>query len=412
MLALIEEQLDPDDAELRSDVLAWRSRASWLTGSWDESLTSANAAVAALEGLPESPQLARALARLSQIEMLKHRVESVGHAEEAIAVAQRVGDSFAEVNARINLFTEQATQGVAPDPDDVIEIVDRAIEAGVYEESYRAVVNFIWSADGYIPVDEIERVNMEAQRRLAAVTPPVSIGPYLELSTAAMLFLAAGRWQEVDDIVGAADEVAVTTATSRLVWLGLVGGMALRRGDLQTAAPLIEELQPAALASGEAQRIVPMVCVVLPYLLIADRLDELRSLAEQVLTMLDGRWPSVLSAAPVVRALAAAGEAELLERTIDSMRRTASEAQTARLGTSVIVGDGLLALLEQRAGEAVEQLTAAVERERELGHAFDVACLELDLALALEADGQEGAAAEARQRAASVLAPLGCVNAF
>ena len=393
-------------------MLAWRSRASWLTGRWEESLSSANAAVAALEGLPESPQLARALARLSQVEMLKHKVESVGHAKEAIAVAKRVGDSFAEVNARINLFTELATRGHAPDPEEVIEIVNQAIEAGVHEEAYRAIVNFIWSAHGYVSLAEIERVNVEAQRHLAAVPPPVSIGPYLELSTAALLLLPAGRWQEVDETVGAAGEVALITATSRLVWLGLVGGLAMRRGDLKTAEPVIEELQAKALASGEAQRIVPMACVALPWLSIAGKPDELRSLTEQVLTILDGRWPSVLSAVPVVRALAAAGEGELLRRTIDSMRRTASEAQTAKLRTTVTAGEGLLALMEQRSGEAVEQLTAAVQRELELGFAFDAACLELDLARALDADGQEDAAAEARTRAASVLESLGCVNAF
>ena len=105
-LEVIEAQLEPHDAELRSEVLAWRSRACWLTGRWDESFSSANAAVTALDGLPESPQLARALARLSQIEMLKHQVEAIGHAQEAIAVARRVDDAFAEVNARINLITE------------------------------------------------------------------------------------------------------------------------------------------------------------------------------------------------------------------------------------------------------------------------------------------------------------------
>ena len=49
------------------------------------------AAVAALDGLPESPQLARALARLSQIEMLKHPDEAITAREQAIAVARRVG---------------------------------------------------------------------------------------------------------------------------------------------------------------------------------------------------------------------------------------------------------------------------------------------------------------------------------
>jgi hypothetical protein len=54
---------------------------------------------------PESLQLARALARRSQLEMLRNRPEAAEHSREAIEVARRVGDAFAEVNGRINLFT-------------------------------------------------------------------------------------------------------------------------------------------------------------------------------------------------------------------------------------------------------------------------------------------------------------------
>jgi hypothetical protein len=244
------------------------------------------------------------------------------------------------------------------------------------------------------------------------VTPPGSIGPYLELTTALLFFLPAGRWQEVDEIIGRAGYVATRTATARLVWLGLQGGMALRRGDLQTAAPLLEELQPKALASGEAQRIAPMACVALPWLLVSERSDEFQALAEEVLIFLDGQWPSVLSTVPVVRALAAAGREELLQRTLDSMRRTPSEALAAKLKTALTAGEGLFDLLEQRPGEAVERLTAAVEAERADGYVYDAACLELDLARALEAAGRTDAAEEARTRAASVLEPLGVVNAF
>jgi hypothetical protein len=181
---------------------------------------------------------------------------------------------------------------------------------------------------------------------------------------------------------------------------------------LETAELLIEELRPAALESGEPHRIVPMACVALPWLHISGRSDELRSLAEQVLTILDGQWPSVQMAIPVVRALAAADEAELLRRTVDSMRRTPKEVQTAKLRTGLLAGEGLLALMEQRPAEAVERLTEAVEAEHELGYVYDAACLELDLARAFEAHGDTDAAAEARARAASVLEPLAVVNAF
>ncbi len=207
-----------------------------------------------------------------------------------------------------------------------------------------------------------------------------------------MLFLPAGRWQEVDEIVGAAGEVALTTATSRLVWLGLHGGMAMRRGDLQTAEPLVDELRPKALASGEAQRIVPMASVAVPWLVVTERTEELESLMDEMLTILDGQWPSVLTAVPVVRALAAAGAEELLERTLESMRLTPSETQTAMLEISLTAGEALLALQQGRTDDAVQGLSAAVEAERKLGYDYDAACLELDLARALEAHGDRDAA--------------------
>jgi len=408
-LAYLEAELSPDDAELRSDLLAWRSRACWLTGRWDESLSSAIGAVAALDGLPESPQLARALARLSQIEMLRHQLESIDHAKEAIAVAQRVDDGFAEVNARINLATQEANSGIAPDPDDLLEIVDRAAEIGVYDEAYRAIVNFLWGTPGYLPVDRVEEVATAARGR-ARVTPPASIGDYVELSTAVWVYLPTGRWERVDEVLGAL--ARASAASTHMVQLGLSGGMALRRGDPERAAPLIGELRTMALESGEAHRIAPMVCLAAPLLALTGREDELGSLVDATFGALDGRWPSVQPAVPALRALASTGDADLLRRALEPMGRTPSEMQTAKLGTALRAGAGLLTLLEDRAGEAVERLTAAVEAERRLGYVYDVACLELEVARALEADGRTEAAEETRARAAAVLDPLGCVHAF
>jgi hypothetical protein len=94
------------------------------------------------------------------------------------------------------------------------------------------------------------------------------------------------------------------------------------------------------------------------------------------------------------------------------MRRAPSPAQAAVLRTSLIVGDGLLALLQGHADDAVERLTAAVDADRRAGFVYEAACLELDLASALEAAGRTEEAAQTRARAASVLEPLGVVNAF
>jgi hypothetical protein len=118
----------------------------------------------------------------------------------------------------------------------------------------------------------------------------------------------------------------------------------------------------------------------------------------------------VLDAVPVVRALAAAGDTKLLVRTTKSMRETPNVS--AKLHTALTTGEALLALAQGCAGDAIEQLETAIERERELGRTYDAACLELDLGRALEAAGDPAAAREVQARAASVLEPLGCVNPF
>ena len=295
-----------------------RSRAAWLSGRWDEALTSATEAVNALDGLPESPQLARALARLSQIEMLKQQPQSISTAEQAIDVAHRVGDPFAEVNARINIFTQRSTAGIAPDPDEVLSIIDAAVEAGEYEEGYRAIVNLIWSTTGYLHVERIEQVVAEARARLADVPAPRSIGPYLDISVVMGLLVPTARWDEADaqlDRLRGNDP----GTTMLLVFLGVEGGLAARRG--REAGELLDRLRPLALASGEPQRIVPMASVVAPWLAVRGDRQALRSLMEEVLETLDAGWPSTLDSVPIVRALAAAGEFDLLRRAIESMRR-------------------------------------------------------------------------------------------
>ena len=403
-----EARLGPEDAKLRSDALGLRSRVCWLAGRWDEALESATAAVCALDGLPESPQFARALARLSQIEMLRQQPQAIETAEKAIAVARRVDDSFADVNARINIFTQRSTEGTPPDPDEVVAIIDAAVEAGEYEEGYRAVVNFIWSVTGFLSIERTEEVVAQARARLADVPAPRSIGPYLEVSIVWALFVPTGRWTEAAEAVERLRD-SEHGATMLLVQLGVEGGLAMRRGD-PGAAQIFDVLRPLALDSGEPQRIIPMAAVVAPWLASTGDREALRSLMEDVLDALDGDWPSSLDSVPIVRALAVAGETELLRRTTESLRGSSGLAAKSR--TALLAGDGLLALEEGRAEEAAELLARAAGRERSLGRTYDAAVLELDLARALEKAGDEAAANEVRSRADAFLEPLGCVNPF
>ena len=95
-----------------------------------------------------------------------------------------------------------------------------------------------------------------------------------------------------------------------------------------------------------------MSCVALPLFAVAGERGRLRSMTESLLGSADGRWPAVLDAVPIVRALAAAGAPALLARTGESLRSTPGLAGSAE--TALLTADGLLALKRGDPAEAVE----------------------------------------------------------
>ena len=398
--------LEGVDERLRSEALGWRSRVTWLTGRWDEALASANAAVAALDGLPESPQLARALARRSQIEMLRTRPEALEHSREAIEVAKRTGDAFAAVNGRINLFTSEGNRGQAPDPAEVLEIVEDAYAIGAHEEAARAVVNFLWTAAGFIPLEDIEST---ARAGLKGRLTPPSIGVYVELSFVKG-YIPAGRWAEADALLDTVNEADISM-TATLVYRPSRGALALRRGDLDRAAKWLDGLRELAVASGEPQRMHPMACAVFPWLHLTGQAEELREATRELLGWGSDQWMAALTVGPVVRTLAAAGETDLLRALVESME-SSPVSEVAYHGNDTLVAGGLLDLAEGRSAAAVESLRKAAAFQHEQGYAFDAACLKLDLARALEADGREEEAAAVRADAEAYLASLDCVNPY
>jgi hypothetical protein len=366
--------------------------------------------VETLAGLPDSPQRARALARRSQLAMLRSDPDALRLAREALAVAEQVGDTYAAVNSRINIESILTMRAAAaPDVVEVLRIVDDAIAIGAAEEAYRAIANFLWNSPGFVPVDEVMGIATTAAEKLAGLPRPPAIGLYVELSLAMMQLLPAGRWDEVDRLLASVDSAQILP-TARLVWLGLTAQLALRRGDLGTAEDRLGELPLMALESSEPQRIIPMACAFVPWAFVAEKGDELRSVADETIGAVAGRWTATISVLPLVRTLHAAREGELLDRLTASMAAAAEAAAGGRLATSVVAAQGLIALRDGDAGRAVELLQRAAAADHALGYAFDAATLELDLADALDAAGETSRAADVRRGAQELMDAIGCVN--
>jgi tetratricopeptide (TPR) repeat protein len=384
---------------LEADALGVKTRASWLLGRWREALESAQAAVSALKGLPESPELARALARLSQIEMLRGLPTAEASALRAIEVAQRTGERAAEVNARSNYMSAHA-RWASPSEAELAELLTLAEAAGAHDEAARAVINYLWSACRFHALDVVERAVAEAAPRAVVGLTTEGYAAYLELSRAALIYEPAGRWDEVDATLATVD--VGPTASTRLVWLGLVAGMALRRGDLETCDRYLPELYKTALASEEPQRIWPMAAVGMPRALVADDLGTLRQLTEAVLQ--GTHSAAFMAALPIVRSLAAAGDTESLATLSTSLAEDAGSAPVVR------ATQGLLVSLAGSHADAGELLAAAERELRALGRHYEAACVALDASRALDAAGDLARADAARGRAQELFDRLGCAN--
>ena len=335
-----------DAAELRSDALAWRSRVDWLSGRWEGAVQAAGGAVEELRGRPESPQLARALARRSQLAMLRDSPDAESLSREALSVANRVQDRFAMVNAGINVMSVGALHGVAPNTEQALKLIAAAREIGATEEAYRALVNLVWSSAGYVPVDDVLETIAAGETILEHVPRPAGMGYYQPMSIGLMHLLPAGRLQEVDRLLADAD-IDDFGAPARLLWLGLRAQLLVRRGNLAVAADLVSELHERTVASGEPQRIIPMACAYLPWAALAGRGDQLRDVAAETIRLVDTRWAATITSLPAIRALAAAGEIDLLARWSEAL--AGAPSLTGRLASSARVANGLLARHEDAA---------------------------------------------------------------
>ena len=100
-----------------------------------------------------------------------------------------------------------------------------------------------------------------------------------------------------------------------------------------------------------------------------------------MLSTTDREWAQ-LTTTPVPRALAAAGETELLERVATAFRLKAGDLDVPRISISAAVAEGLLALAAGDADSAAAQLFEAAEWERRLDWAYRAACIDVDVARA------------------------------
>ena len=389
------------------DALGWTSRAAWLAGHWDEAFAAAEAAVAEMASLPESPELARALARRSQMEMLRQMPTAHDHALEAVKVARRTGERFAEANALVNAYTARSVDGLWTTAEDMHRVAALAIEAGAYEEAFRALVNFTWTAQG-LTIPAVEAAVSKALAALRDYAAPEGYGDYLSLSMVKFIHVPAGRWDEAERIL--ATVAPGQLGGNRVVELELHGALAVRRGDLAAGRSMIDQALEMARASHEPQRLMPALVLRIQQAAAERDPDAAATAARELVEGLLPIWLVETSGIEILHALRLAGATTALDETCAAMRAQAPAAPGLRRPILQAALDGLHHLAHGAPKEAAAALERARDGEVARGAAFLAALLECDLADAHAAAGNAAARDSARAAANALLDRLRCVH--
>jgi predicted ATPase/DNA-binding CsgD family transcriptional regulator len=238
----------------------WLSRLSWFFGRNADAERYATQALATLEPLGPSVELATAYSNLSQLRMLANNTaEAMSWGRKAIELARRFGDRAVECSALNNVGTALGDGGDIVDGITQLKrSLDIAFTLDAHEHVARAYCNL-----GSICVKNWRLV--EADQQLQAGINYCrerdldSWRLYMRAWLARSLTHQA-RWDEAEAVAADVLRQPHLSPITRMATLVATAGIAVRRGTAGASAILDEALDLAG-PTGEAQRIAPVVAV-------------------------------------------------------------------------------------------------------------------------------------------------------
>jgi len=257
--------------------LRWLSRLSWFAGRREEADRYAADAVATLQSLPPSPELAMAYANRAQLDMEAHEIDSaIGWAQRAIALAEPWANHEILSDALNTLGTVRLIAGDTSGWTDLDRSLQLALTGGFQSQIARAYTNLCAMAVSrreYGPASGYLRQGLEYCDRHELD----SWWLYLLAYSARMKF-EQGDWNGASDDAAALLRHSRTTPVTRIPTLRVLGHLRIRRGD-PGAHELLEEARALAGTIPELQRIGTLAAAYAEAAwLVGDRAGVLREL--------------------------------------------------------------------------------------------------------------------------------------
>jgi DNA-binding CsgD family transcriptional regulator/tetratricopeptide (TPR) repeat protein len=238
------------DDEARGRASRALSRYHWVAGDGEAAREQARDAVAILEPLGESVELARAYSVMSQLAMLAEEFDdAIAWGERALELALRLGDELTIAHALVNLGSTRVN--IDGETGGLLEAHAMADAAGDRHEAARALDNLGISLLWWVRPEEALSFAQRATE-YGEGHEMLIISSYAA-TVVAWLRLRAGEWDEAERATRAEMQSGIVV---RLLARTVLAELAVRRGD-PDATDRLGELAAQADRTGEPQRIVP-----------------------------------------------------------------------------------------------------------------------------------------------------------
>jgi DNA-binding CsgD family transcriptional regulator/tetratricopeptide (TPR) repeat protein len=220
----------------------------WCPGRAGESGRAAREAVAVLEPLPASRELAKAYANLARsIGQTDGWAAGAGWGERALQLALDLGDTGTALEAKGILARALPDGGL----EAMGQVFDDAQRAGLVEETGST---YGWLADNALDARRYDMAADQLARGLEYCSDHgLELFRLYLLSHRARLYLAQGRWAQAAETADAVLRIPRTSIMPRITALTVLGLVRARRGD-PGHRPLLDEAWDLARPTGEIGR--------------------------------------------------------------------------------------------------------------------------------------------------------------
>jgi tetratricopeptide (TPR) repeat protein len=230
------------------------SRFHWYAGDGGLGRAKALEAIAILEPLGESAELARAYSGVSQLAMLADDVEqALEWGERALDVALRLGDESTRARALVNIGSARILQDHRESAA-LLEAHAVADAAGEREEAMRAYGNLGYTLMCWVQPESASRY-LQQSLAYAREHEVYNLAPYFALNLA-WLQLRAGEWDEAERAISVELERGSSAVAS--VAKIVLTELAIRRGD-PDASERLADVTAQSDSTEDLQRVGPVL---------------------------------------------------------------------------------------------------------------------------------------------------------